>query len=211
MSFQLSLNPRGVRSPVVVAAGEIKLGDRLTGVELEVDPREIAHPTLAFLRDYWNEKRGQRTMPARSDLAPSELKEHLGWVTLVEVLPGFTDFRYKLIGTLVTQYYLGDSTGKTVREAFGGKRSEAGVNGALAMFRKCARDCVVLRVHGDAGWIAPGYEEFDSICLPLSDDGIRCNMILHAFVFNREKVMLAREIARANGGKLVVNPPNRPR
>lgn len=148
-------------------------------------------------------------MPSRADIKPSELKEHLGWVTLVEVLPGLTDFRYKLIGTLVTQYYLEDSTGKTVREAFGGRRSEAAVNGALAMFRKCARDCVMLRVHGDAGWIAPGYEEFEAICLPLSDDGATCNMVLHAFAFNREKVMLAREIARANGGRLLVTPTRR--
>jgi hypothetical protein len=178
---------------------------------LEVDPREFAHPTLAFLRAYWDEKRGDRAMPSRADIRPSELKEHLGWVTLVEVLQDFSDFRYRLIGTLVTQYYLEDTTGKTVRETFGRRTSKAGVNGALAMFRKCARDCVVLRVHGSADWIAPGFEEFESICLPLSDDGVRCNMILHAFVFNRDKVMLAREIARANGGKLIANPAKRVR
>jgi hypothetical protein len=191
--------------------GGNRLSERLSGVALEVDPRQFAHPTLTFLRDYWEAKRGSRAMPSRADIKPSELKEHLGWVTLVEVLPEFADFRYKLIGTLVTQYYLEDSTGKTVREAFGVWRSQAAVNGALAMFRKCARDCVVLRVHGDADWIAPGYEEFEAICLPLSDDGEHSNMVLHAFSFNREKVMLAREIARANSGRLMVAPPRRAR
>jgi hypothetical protein len=32
-------------------------------------------------------------------------------------------------------------------------------------------------------------------------------MILHAFVFDRETVMLSREIARANGGRLLDVPP----
>jgi len=190
----------------VLPRGATTMGERLTGVGLEIDPRKFLHPTLTFLREYWDSKRGGRAMPSRSDIRPSELRDHLGWVILVDVLPGFADFRYKLVGTLVTQYYLEDTTGKTVREAFGRKGAEAARNGVLAMFRKCARDCVVLRTHGDAGWIAPGFEEFESICLPLSDDGAHCNMILHAFVFNRERVMLAREIARANGGKILVEP-----
>lgn len=187
------------------------MADRLTGVGLEIDPRELTHPTLTFLCDYWNAKKDGRAMPSRADINPSELKDHLGWVIMVEVLPEFADFRYRLIGTLVTQYYLEDTTGKTVSEAFGRPGAEAARKGVLAMFRKCARDCVTLRVFGDPGWIAPGFEEFESICLPLSDDGVHCNMILHAFVFNRESVMLSRGIARANGRRLPVVPSNKPR
>jgi hypothetical protein len=56
------------------------------------------------------------------------LREHLGWVIMVEVLPGEADFRYRLIGTLVTQYFLADSTGKTVSEAFA-KNGEGVIKG----------------------------------------------------------------------------------
>jgi len=183
------------------------VAERLEGVGSEVDPQQFAHPTLAFLKQYWDAKRGDRRMPSRADIKPSEIKDHLGWVMMVEVLPDLVDFRYRLIGTLVTQYFLEDSTGKTVSEAFGG-RADVAVKAVIAMFRKTARDCLPLRAFGDAGWIAPGFEEFETVCLPLSDDGQTCNMILHAFVFNRERVMLAREIARANGGTLLVPPPS---
>jgi hypothetical protein len=185
------------------------MSERLQNVQSEINPATLDHPTLAFLRDYWDKKRGTRAMPSRADISPSELREHLGWVIIVEVLPEFADFRYKLIGTLVAQYWLMDSTGKTVGEAFA-LSGEAAAKGVQSIFRKCARDRVIVRSFGGAGWIARGYEEFDSICLPLSDDGENVNMILHAFVFDKPDVMLARQIAKANGGRLLDRPVTKP-
>ena len=184
------------------------MSDRLAHVGSEIDPTALANPTLAFLRSYWDAKRGERAMPSRSDIRPSELKEHLGWVIMVEVLPDLSDFRYRLIGTLVTEYFLTDATGLTVSEAFA-DRGPAAIKGVQALFRKTARDKIPMRAFGDAHWIAPGYEEFDSIYLPLSDDGETVNMILHGFVFDRPTVMMAREIARAHGGQLQVPPAPR--
>ena len=184
------------------------MAERLRGVGSEIDPRHFDHPTLAFLRTYWDAKRGDRRMPCRADIHPSELKDHLGWVTLVEVLPGFSDFRYRLIGTLVTRYFIDDATGKTVREAFA-LRGEATVNAVLAIFRKTARDCIPMRALGDVDWMGRGFEEFDSLYLPLSDDGEHCNLVLNAFAFDREQVMLARDIARAHDGRLPTLPKRR--
>lgn len=181
------------------------MSDRLKNVHTEIDPAAVGHPTLAFLRDYWDRKRGTRAMPSRADIKPSELREHLGWVIIMEVLPNMVDFRYKLIGTLVSQYWLRDSTGKTVTEAFS-EDSPGAVKGVLAMFRKCARDRVIVRSWGSAGWMEGGFEDFDCIVLPLSDDGETVNQILHAFVFDRPDVMMAREIARSNGGRLLERP-----
>jgi len=76
----------------------------------------------------------------------------------------------------------------------------------LSVFRKCARDKCVVRSYGDAGWLPGGFERFDSIYMPLSDDGETVNHLLHAFVFDKPEVMLARQIARMNGGKLLENP-----
>jgi hypothetical protein len=181
------------------------LPERMNNVGTEVNPATLEHPTLAFLHAYWNEKRGDRAMPTRADLRASDLKVHLGWVILMDVLPGARDFRYRLIGTLVTQYWLQDSTGKTVSEAFetGGPVVQKAV---LSVFRKCARDKCIVRSHGDAGWLPGGFERFDSIYMPLSDDGENVSHILHAFVFDKPEVMLARQIARMNGGKLLEVP-----
>lgn|SRR5690242_5019381 len=177
------------------------MSERLDKVRAEINPVSLENETLAFLLGYWNAKRGVRAMPSRGDLKVSELKEHLGWVMIVEVMPDFADFRYRLIGTLVTQYFLADGTGKTVKQMYEKDNPAAG-NGISAIFRKCARDRVVVRAYGDAGWIGDGFEGFDCICLPLSEDGENVNMILHAFVFNRSEVLLAREVAKANGGEL---------
>jgi hypothetical protein len=177
------------------------MSERLDKVRTEINPFNLENETLAFLLDYWNAKRGARAMPSRGDLKASELKEHLGWVMIVEVLPNFADFRYRLIGTLVTQYFLADGTGKTVKQMYGKDNPAAG-NGISAIFRKCARDKAVVRAYGDADWIGDGFESFDCICLPLSEDGENVNMILHAFVFDRSSVLLAREVAKANGGEL---------
>ena len=154
----------------------------LSGVFSEINPAHISNPVLAFLRDYWDQKRGSRPMPSRADINPAEMKLHLGWVVLVDVLPDFSDFRYRTVGTNVTRYVLADATGKTVREMFA-RYGEAALNGNLATYRKCARDRVIVRAYGPADWMEHDFLDFDALYLPLSDDGEAVNMILSAVLF----------------------------
>ncbi|HEY2069603.1 MAG TPA: PAS domain-containing protein [Rhizomicrobium sp.] len=165
---------------------------RLSGVTTEVDPQNLEQPTLRFLKDYWESKRGPRAMPARADIRPSEMKEHLGWVILLDVLPDFSDFRYRTIGSRVTQYFLGDGTGRTLSEVFA-PYGEGAIGGVLAVHRKCARDQVVLRSHGGAGWLERSFLDFDALYMPLSDDGVTANMILSAFTFDQAALIRARQ------------------
>ncbi len=147
----------------------------MTHVGTEINPSTFEHPTLAFLRDYWDAKRGGRTMPSRADIRASDIKEHLGWVILVDVLPEAKDFRYRLIGTLVTQYWLKDSTGKTVGEAFAGKRPGGSEGGAVGLPQMRARHAASCARTAAQGWLPGGFERFDSIYMPLSDDGEACH------------------------------------
>jgi hypothetical protein len=174
----------------------------------QANPTRFDHPTCVFLREYWEAKRGTKAMPSRADISPAQLKEHLGWVMILEVLPGERDFRYRLIGTLVTQYFSSDATGKTVMEAFAenGTDTAKSVN---SVFRKVARDKVVMRTAGGANWLEEGMEEFEAIYLPLSEDGVSVSHILHAFVCDREKMLLSRQIAKMNGGRLITPPKRR--
>lgn len=167
------------------------MASRLSGVSSEIDPQHLEHPVLSFLKDYWERKRAGRAMPARADIRPAEMKEHLGWIVLVDVLPDFADFRYRTVGTRVAQYFLNDSTGKTITEAFS-SYGEAAVGGVLAVHRKCARDQVVLRSYGGAGWLGRSFLDFDTLYLPLSDDGVTANMILSAFTFDQAALLKAR-------------------
>ena len=155
---------------------------RVSGVFTEINPTKLANPALVFLKDYWDQKRGTRAMPSRADIKPAEMKQHLAWVVLVDVVPDFTDFRYRTIGTRVTGYFAPDSTGKLVSEAFR-SHGEAVVNAMLAPYRKASRDKVIVHAWGAADWIGKAFLDFESLYLPLSDDGVTANMVLSAVTF----------------------------
>ncbi len=163
----------------------------VTGVHSEIDPQNRQHPTLAFLRNYWDRCRGNRAMPSRADISPSDMKEHLGWVLLLDVLPGAEDFRFRTVGTRVTEYFLQDATGKTIKEAFA-PFGEDTVKAVLATHRKVAREGIVLRVYGGASLFGRAFLDFDAIYLPLSEDGATVNMILSGFTFDRSALLKAR-------------------
>lgn len=167
---------------------------RLQGTSVEICPSRIEHPTLAAVFAYWDGKRRGRSMPSRADISPPELKDHLGWIILLDVLPDLSDFRYRLIGTKVARYFRADGTGSTVAEAFA-PYGEGAVKGILAIHRKTARDCVPVVAYGEAAWLAEGYDNFATIYLPLSDDGESCNKILSAFVFDYAAVKASSESA----------------
>jgi hypothetical protein len=167
------------------------MSSRLAGILNEIDPQNLQHPVLAFLKDYWDAKRGARAMPSRSDISPAEMKEHLGWVVLLDALPDYSDFRYRTIGSRVTEYFLSDSTGKTITEAFE-PYGEAAVKGALWIHRKTALERVGVRAFGGAGWLGRSFLDFDALHLPLSDDGQAVNKILGTFTFDISNLLQVR-------------------
>ena len=166
---------------------------------MQIDSTEYNHPTLTFLHDYWNLKRGDRKMPSRGDIVPSEMKQHLGWILLAEILPERVDFRYRLIGGLIAAYFGENGTNKTITETFS-RFGEAAVKGTLYVYRKTATCGVPVRVMGKADWLRHGVEPFESVYLPLSNDGQNPNMILSAFVFDKDAVLMNRAVAREHGG-----------
>ena len=108
------------------------------------------------------------------------MKEHLGWIILLDALPDGSDFRYRMIGTRVTQYVLADATGKTIAEAVAPREAAEAM---LEFHRTVAAAKVPVRAYGAADWLGRTFFEFDGIFLPLSDDGVRVNMILSALTF----------------------------
>lgn len=162
------------------------MSSRLSGVFSEIDPATLTHPTLAFLKAYWDRKRGARAMPSRAEIRPAEMKQYVRALVLVDAVAGFADFRYRTIGTDVTEHILAKATGKTVREAFAGLGQEA-VDLAINGYRKVAEDHAVLRAYGSAAWLGLPHMDFDSLHLPLSDDGRSVNMIISAATFTQAR------------------------
>lgn len=161
------------------------------GTGYQVNPARVERPELQYLFDYWNDKRRGRAMPSRADFALRELKPQLGWLSLLDVLPEGNDFRYRLVGTRIARYFRSDTTGKTVTEAFAPVPAAREI--MLALLRSVASQASVVRTWGNLGWMGNNFEDFESLFLPLSDDGVTVNMIMNPFVFDRAQILGPRE------------------
>jgi hypothetical protein len=156
----------------------------------EINPARAQRPELQFLYEYWQSKRAGRVMPPRAELKIRELKAHLGWISLIDVLPD--DFRYRLIGTRITAYFRTDTTGQTVTETFA-RVPKAGAM-MLALLKAVASQGIAIRTYGNLSWMGNDLEDFESLFLPFSDDGKTVNMIMNPFVFDQARVYLNRQL-----------------
>lgn len=160
---------------------------------VEFNPERIDNPVLQFFLNYWHEKRGTRAMPARADISPREIKPYLGWVCLLDALPGYTDFRYRLVGSCVSEYFLGDGTGRTVSESFTDNKRLR--EGALSVFSGVCTRKQPLRLWSPGGtWKGRYYPDNDALHLPLGNDGETADMIMNVFTFNYEEFKKTRSV-----------------
>ena len=74
---------------------------------------QLANALLRAAYDYWDQRRGERAMPARVDLDPADIPKLLPYVILTDVVSAEPlDFRYRLIGTAICQRIARDYTGR---------------------------------------------------------------------------------------------------
>jgi hypothetical protein len=73
---------------------------------------EIAHPRLRRLLAFWNDKRDGGALPACASIDALELWGWLGNLILIETAAA-GEFRYRVYGTGLAEYYGRDLTGKT--------------------------------------------------------------------------------------------------
>lgn len=141
---------------------------------------DIRDPRLKGIYAYWKGKAGARRMPARKDLDPIEMKEWLGNLMLLEFPTGkFIEFRYRLEGTNIEEFYDARRTGR----------------GVETMTAESERKSVLPQWETVFDLGRPAYYESDiwssegklarqiKLLLPLSDDGEHVNMILGAIYF----------------------------
>ena len=166
-------------------------------VTLSENPQATDNPILDFFLTYWAAKRGSRAMPSRADIVPADLKEHLGWLCFMDALSEYTDFRFRLIGSRVAQYFLADATGLTVREAYAAAKAErVATESVLWILRKTCLARVPMRVTGGGGeWRGHFFPDYDALYLPLSDNGATANMVMCSFTFNYQAYLKTRALS----------------
>lgn len=148
---------------------------------VNLDPGlECRDQTLLAVHRYWDEKRGQRLMPSRDDIDPMDISRHLGNIILIDVQHAPFRLRYRLIGTLVTEVMQRDSTGKYYDEIY----SPELLDKIHASFRWMLEHKAPLRTYGDAFYPDRNIYEYETLNLPLSNDGAVINMVLGVLVFH---------------------------
>lgn len=169
-------------------AGRIQqFGDSRRPTVIYEDPDEIPDPVLAYFLSYWRIKAHENKLPMAADFVPQEVRSNLRWVVVIDALPDYADFRYRVVGSSVCEYFLGDGTGKTVREAFEslGERAEGLVN----LYRRVCVGGRPLRMTSPSTIVNDIYfPEYDSLYLPYTTDGQRADRLINAFVFNRNAI-----------------------
>lgn len=169
-------------------------------------PSFLDNSTLEFYHSYWLSKRRGRRLPSRSDIVPAEIRGYLPSILLADVLPGAWDFRYRLVGSRVADYFLGDATGVTLREACAraGLDSDLVEEAADVLRTVCEEKEPLLVLAGHGEWFGHIYPAHEVLHLPLSDDDNNVNMILMAFAFEKLSVPATR---RRETGIMPAAPP----
>lgn len=128
---------------------------------------------LRFLFTYWSGLAGAHPVPLARQIDPLDMRPALGHVSLLDVVNGGRDFRYRLFGTVITAVSDFDMTGRLV-SAF--PSSAYIVEFYLASYAAMLRRSMpLLTVHTPPATIHTA--AWHRLILPLTNDGgtiIRC-------------------------------------
>jgi hypothetical protein len=147
---------------------------------LFADIELIERPELRLIDDllqYWDRKRAGRLGPRRAEIDPAEIKVHLPNIFMVEVVDNGADFRYRLIGTRITEALGRDSTGKKMSELYDDQPQARAQ--LYAAFRLIVDQQAPVFIRGRVFWLPDAqYRRFTSVVMPLSEDGASVSMTL---------------------------------
>jgi hypothetical protein len=177
----------------VVAEEVLTQGEGDRAVRIVKNPSDVDNPILAYVLSYWRHKSTPSRPPTRKEIELRDLKSHLPWIILAESIDDGADFRYRVVGTRVAEYFLGDGTGKTVREALAGEETCVVRDATLWLFRETCRTRAPIRMTGPSSDIRGVYfPDYDMIQVPLAADSETADCVLSIFTFNYREFLESR-------------------
>ena len=145
---------------------------------------------------YWDAKRAPRTMPARRDLDPAEMRTLLPYLTIVEEVDG--QFRYRLVGTAVSAERGMDLTGQPVGSNVNPPEYAAALVAGYRHIFAAGRPRVATAVYQTPSGVA---HNTSRLLLPLAEDDRRVNMVIFTRItrLNRQIMTETGWLKRAAG------------
>lgn len=141
---------------------------------------QVRDRRLLELLAYWNAQRGARRLPRRADIRPEDIRGLLPNVVLIDVEPQPLRLRYRLIGTEITRTMQRDSTGRYYDEIYAPEL----LGEIYATFRYLLEHKAPMRTFGTAFYPDKKFYSYETLNLPLSEDGAAINMVLGMLVFH---------------------------
>jgi hypothetical protein len=141
------------------------------------DANQLTSERLKRLYVYWDALRGNRVGPARSELNPADMRDQLGWIWLMDVTDGGADFRFRMGGDRVIQFFGRRLSGALLSDI--AKESPQ----FFGRFRNLVRLATTSARPASGGPAQTAYEpkahlDVEALMLPLSDDGVTVTGLL---------------------------------
>lgn len=175
----------------------LMIGDPAHPVRLIEDPDAMDDTILSFFLDYWRSKRGQAILPLRNSFIPREVGKNLPWVVTADALPDYVDFRLRVVGSKVGEYYLGNGAGETLTEALAAIDTEL-TTGSIWLFARTCKKRIPLRATGPARiYNKVLFPRYDALYLPYSSDGENADRVVNIFTFPLEEIFGPRAVETA--------------
>lgn len=164
------------------------VGDRFRPTRLVENPTRIENPILAFFLDFWRENCRDGLLPLSASFTPQKIRGNLPWVVMADALPDCSDFRFRVVGSRAAEYFLGNGTGKTIREAFAGV-DQAFIEATLWLYRRTCSERFPMRLTGPSSTYRQIYfPNYDALYLPYSTDGNHADRVVNIFTFNHDEI-----------------------
>ncbi len=152
-----------------------------TQVFRDPDEKVLGSAILLRLLRYWRRLAENGRLPARADIAPSDMIPLLPWLVLVDVT-GPESFRYRLVGTGIVEHVGFDATGMDVGEAYQGGDWPTIAKDYFYVARERKPCLTVFSTAFDPDNPTP--LNYRRLLLPLAGDGENVDMFLGAIQFS---------------------------
>ena len=141
-------------------------------------PDDVPGQKLKWFLEFWHRIKGNRSMPARDDFAPQDLKPILPFVGLTDIFHNPLRLGVRLMGTAIVSESGRDLTGQFLE-------SMSGVDEV----RSCYIKMIEAQVPYYSGlqpltWASLNYNTSASVVAPLSADGETINMAIYCMEFS---------------------------
>lgn len=149
---------------------------------LPVAPADFEAPEIRAVYAIWDEKRGERPMPLRSDVLPRPLARHLRFISLAKVLHETNDYELRVIGDAHVEAYGRNGQGLRISQV-------AGAGSVMGEMLRDSYDLVrtfrrPLGLRGILGRdiTQAKFDWFETLYLPLGSGGV-VNYILNTATY----------------------------